>query len=108
MKYAVKLSRRAERDLFELFEYLHASDSAAAREWFNGLEQAIFGLEELPLRCPRAPEARRSGRPIRHLLYSQKPDVYRVLYEVRNSTKTILVLAIRHGARDEVKPRKTT
>ncbi len=48
MGYAVKLSRRAERDLFELVEYLNASDSAAAERGLLGLEKAIYGLERFP------------------------------------------------------------
>jgi toxin ParE1/3/4 len=101
MEYAVNLSRRAERDLNELFEFLDASNSAAASRWFNGLEKAIYSLERLPRRGPRAAEGRRIRRPLRHLLYGNKPDVYRVNYEIYDSTKTILVLGVRHGARDE-------
>jgi plasmid stabilization system protein ParE len=108
MEYAVKLTRRAERDLYLLFEYISASNSAAARRWFNGLERAIFGLRRSPRRCPRARESIRTGRQIRHLLYSNKPNVYRVLYEVHDATKSVFVLAIRHGARDEWNPKKST
>src|ERR1700722_19522111 len=104
MGYAVKISRRAERDLDELFRYLDAANSRLARRWFNRLEKAIYSLDRFPRRCPRAPEARRLGRSLRHLLYSRKPDVYRVLYEIRESRKTVLVLAIQHSARDQWNP----
>jgi plasmid stabilization system protein ParE len=107
MEYAVKLTRRAERDLYLLFEYLSASNSTAARGWFNGLERAIYGLRRSPRRCPRAPELTRAGHPLRHLLYSNKPNVYRALNEVRDLTKTVLVVAIRHGARDKWNPKKS-
>jgi plasmid stabilization system protein ParE len=106
MGYAVKLSGRAERDLFDLFLYLKASNTASARRWFNELEKAICGLERSPRRCPPAPEAQTMNRPIRHLLSGRKPDVYRILYEIRDLTKTVLILTIRHGARDEWKPGK--
>ena len=101
MEYAVNLSRRAERDLNELFEFLDASNSAAANRWFNGLENAIYSLERLPRRGARAAEGQRIRRSLRHLLYGNKPDVYRGIYEIYDSTKTILVLGVRHGARDE-------
>jgi toxin ParE1/3/4 len=101
MGYAVELSRRAERDLNELFEYLQATDLAAARRWFNGLEKAIYSLEKYPRRCPRAPEARRVGLPLRHLLYGKKPHAYRVLYRIDEFSRTVHVVAIRHGAQDE-------
>jgi len=101
MGYAVKLSHRAERDLHELFEFLDASNSAAARRWFNGLEKAIYSLERFPRRSPRAGEARKIRRPLRNLLYGDRPDVYRVIYEIYDSTRTVLVLSVRHGARDQ-------
>jgi toxin ParE1/3/4 len=106
MGYAVNLSGRAERDLRELLDYLEASDSASARRWFNGLLQTIYSLERFPRRCPRAPEARIVGRPLRHLLYSRKPDVYRVLYEIDEAAGTLLIVTIRHGARDEWNPKE--
>jgi plasmid stabilization system protein ParE len=108
MEYAVDLTLRAGRDLDELFEYLNASNSPAARRWFNGLEKAIYSLQRFPRRCSRAREARKASYPIRQLLYGKKPDVYRVLYEIEELTRTVRVLAIRHGARDEWKPVKTS
>jgi len=100
MAYAVELTRRAERDLDDLYEFLSAEHSAVARRWFNGLENAIFTLERFPRRCPRAPEARSARRHLRHLLYGTKPNIYRVLYEIDETRKLVRVLTIRHGARD--------
>jgi len=108
MGYAVKLSHRAERDLHELFEFLDASNSAAARRWFNGLEKAIYSLERFPRRSPRAGEARKIRRPLRNLLYGDRPDVYRVIHEIYDSTRTVLVLAVRHGVRDQWNPGKSS
>jgi plasmid stabilization system protein ParE len=107
MEYAVKLTQRAGRDLDLLSEYISTSNSAVARRWFNKLERAIYGLRRAPRRCLCAPESIRTGRQLRHLLYSSKPNVYRVLYEVHDATKTVLVLAIRHGARAEWNPKKS-
>jgi toxin ParE1/3/4 len=101
MGYAVKLSRRAERDLHELYLFLNASNSAAATRWFNGLETAIYSLERLPRRSPRTREGRKIRRPLRHLLYGERPDVYRVIYEIDDSTRTVFILGVRHGARDK-------
>jgi plasmid stabilization system protein ParE len=97
MAYLVKLARRAERDLEGLYETVAAESSAAALKWYRGLKQAILSLEEFPLRCPATPEDKR----LRHLLYGRKPHVYRVIYQVREKAKTVEVLHIRHGARDE-------
>jgi plasmid stabilization system protein ParE len=106
MAYAVELTLRAERDLDDLYEYLSAEQSAVARRWFNGLEKAIFTLERFPRRCPRAPEARRASRPLRQLFYGNRPDVYRILYEIDEPRQIVWVLTIRHGARDALVARE--
>jgi toxin ParE1/3/4 len=100
MAYAVEFTLRAERDLADLYEFLSAEHSDISRRWFNGLEKAIYKLEKYPGRCPRAPESRRTGRPLRHFLYGTKPNVYRVLYEIDETHRTVWVMTIRHGARD--------
>ena len=38
-------------------------------------------------------------REMRHLLYGNKPHVYRVIYEIDERQSTVWVLTIRHGAR---------
>lgn len=101
MAYAVELTSRAERDLLNLYEFLSVGHSATARNWFNGLERAVFTLARFPRRCPLAPESKKSGWPLRHLLYGKKPDVYRILFEVHEVRKVIRIVTIRHGARDK-------
>ncbi|SPE34331.1 Plasmid stabilization system [Candidatus Sulfopaludibacter sp. SbA6] len=101
MAYRVELTARARRDLDYLYECIHADESAAAARWYNGLEKAVYRLEQLPRRCPVAPESRRTGRQLRNLLYGGKPHVYRVIYEIDEMEKTVRVLTIRHGAMEE-------
>jgi plasmid stabilization system protein ParE len=103
MAYRVELTNRARRDLGDLYWRIHAEDSPAAARWFNGLEEAVYSLETLPRRCPIAPEGRRAERRLRHLLYGNKPHVYRVIYEIVESDKAVYVLTIRHGAMDEAR-----
>ncbi|HVB29127.1 MAG TPA: type II toxin-antitoxin system RelE/ParE family toxin [Terriglobia bacterium] len=95
MAYRVNLTARAGRDLEQLFEDIHASDSRAALAWYGGLKEAILSLREQPQRCPVTPEDKR----LRHLLYGSKPHIYRVIYRVRRGPKRVEVLHIRHGAR---------
>src|SRR3989442_14924407 len=104
MAYRVELNTRAERDLDDLYEKINAAESIAAAHLYNGLERAVYALERFPRRCPVAPESRRSRRPLRHLLYGTKPDVYRVIYEIDELKRVVHVLTIRHGARDEAPP----
>lgn len=104
MEYVVKFSTRAERDLVEIDEYIGVRHSAAARRWFDRLEKAMYRLERFPRRCRPAVEGRALRRMTRQLLYGRRPNVYRVLFEIDEATRTVLVLAIRHGARDEWDP----
>jgi len=98
MAYLVELTDRAAGDLACLFEEKNAAESTAAARWFNGLEEAVNSLETYPGRCPMAPESKKPGRPLRHLLYGKKPHVYRVIYAIDEQKKLVRVLTIRHGA----------
>ena len=97
MAYVVRIAARAERDLVSLYEEINAPDSAAARRWYRGLKQAILSLAERPNRCPVTPENKR----LRHLLYGEKPHLYRVIYRVDSRRRQVDVLHIRHGARQK-------
>jgi plasmid stabilization system protein ParE len=95
MAYRVDITPRAERDLALLFVEINAEHSGAALEWYRGLKEAILSLEDRPNRCP----ATRENRALRHLLYGNKPQVYRIIYRVLETQKHVQVLHIRHGAR---------
>jgi toxin ParE1/3/4 len=95
MAYLVRIASRAERDLASLYGEINAPDSAAARQWYRGLKQAILSLAERPNRCLATPENKR----LRHLLYGEKPHFYRVIYRVNSRRRQVDVLHIRHGAR---------
>ena len=95
MAYLVNLTDRAERDLAALYLQINAADSAAALKWYRGFKEAILSLEELPSRCPVTPESDR----LRHLLYGNKPHIYRAIFRVLEKQGQVEVLHIRHGAR---------
>lgn len=104
MTYHVEFAARAARDLEALFVEKNAAESGTAARWYNGLEQAVLGLASHPHRCPFCPEARKTKRKLRHLLYGKKPHLYRVIYEVDERGQTVWGLTIRHGARRKLKP----
>lgn len=99
MAYLVKITSRAERDLAQLYMEINAEYSEAALKWYRGLKSAILSLKEKPDRCPVARE--RYG--FRHMLYGRKPHIYRAIYRVLERQKTVEVLHIRHGARQNLK-----
>lgn len=95
MAYLVNLTARAERDLALLYTQINAEDSDAALNWYRGLKEAILSLETQPNRCPVTPESDK----FRHLLYGNKPHIYRAICRVLEKRKQVEVLHIRHGAR---------
>jgi plasmid stabilization system protein ParE len=100
MAYRVEVTVRAARDLGSIYDYIRAENSLAAVQWFNGLEQAVYAFATMPLRCPIAPESKKTQRTLRHLLHDHKSHMYRAIYEVDTKRKVVVVLAVRHGARE--------
>ncbi|HKB99034.1 MAG TPA: type II toxin-antitoxin system RelE/ParE family toxin [Terriglobales bacterium] len=103
MTYLVEFTSRAVRDLEILYIEKNAAESYTAARWYNNLELAVYALALHPQRCPVAPETRSVKRKLRHLLYGKRPHVYRVIYEVDEKWRAVLVLAVRHGARRRLK-----
>lgn len=95
MAYLVNISSRAQRDLAQIYRRINAGDSESALKWYRGLRQAILSLEEQPNRCSVTPE----NDKLRHLLYGNKPHIYRAIFRVLEKQKHVEVLHIRHGAR---------
>ena len=101
MVFSVEVTARASRDLSSLYDQISVASSPQAMKWFNGLEDAILSLESLPRRCPLCMESKKQKRPLRHLLYGNKPDVYRIIFEINERLRIVNVLSIRRAARDE-------
>jgi plasmid stabilization system protein ParE len=98
MAYRVKIVPRAQRDLENIYRYIQARTSEAARAWYVGLRESIRSLRNSPGRCAVTPE----NDQLRHLLYGHKSHIYRVIYRILERPKHVEVLHIRHGAMDEM------
>jgi len=98
MAFRVEITEDAERDGNGILEWLishHAGDTGL--RWFQGLQEAIATLSDLPERCPLAPENKNFPFEVRHLLYGRKPHVYRIVFTIEGDT--VYILHIRHGRR---------
>ena len=95
MRYLVRLSDRALRDLEAIYNFIEAETSEKAFAWFNDLTEKIYSLELQPERGALTPESKR----FRHLLFGGKPDTYRIIYAVDKRNHAVNVLHVRHGAR---------
>ena len=101
MRYEVVITSRAERELNEAADWIAAQAPEAAARWYHGFVQAIIKLGDNPLRCAIARESALFPFQIRELLYGRRRN-HRAIYTIRESK--ILVLSIRHAARDELTP----
>ncbi len=98
--YRVELTARALRDSEAIYDRINAADSPKASAWFNGLDELILSLDQVPFRGTITREDRR----LRQLLHGSRPDVYRIIYLVQRTTKCVQILHIRHGAQGRFEP----
>jgi len=100
MEYSVALADSAKTDADLLYARIFAAAPLRGPVWFEELLRSIRSLSRMPRRCPRAPEYRK----VRCLLFGKHRDVYRILYEIDERNRRVIVLHIRHGAMQERGP----
>src|SRR5271155_5080581 len=100
MAYLVRTMPRAERDLEAIFLYIQAESSPPADKWFSGLVEAIETLANHPQRNPTTTE----DSTLRHLLYGNKPHIYRIIYFIDVSKAEVNVVHVRHRAPSAFEP----
>jgi toxin ParE1/3/4 len=101
MPYLIEFSDRAVRDLEFLYIEKNAAESHAAGTtiWSRPLTPSNCA----PVADSVIPEGASAKATLRHMLYGKKPHAYRVIYEVHETRRLVLVLTIRHGARRKLK-----
>ncbi len=92
-KFRVRITRAAERDIEEIWNFISDDSTEAAGKFTRRLEEQIKTLERLPERCPLIPENEILGTRYRHLLYGNYRTVFRI------AKNTIYVIRVIHGAR---------
>jgi len=95
MKYLVRLTSRALRDMEAIYNYVEGDASQHAFAWFNRLAKTIYTLERFPDPGPVISE----NKKLRHLLFGKKPHIYRIIYAIDKRIHVVSVLHIRHGVR---------
>jgi plasmid stabilization system protein ParE len=103
MTFRVVVEPEAELAIREAAGWIAENRSAdAAIRWTRGLERAIATLDQMPFRCPVAAENDDFPIEIRELLYGRRPNVYRIVFTVRDDV--VSVLFVHHASRDELRP----
>jgi len=92
-KYRVEITRIAESDIQEIFEYISRDNKAAAIKWVEEIERQIDTLENFPMRCPIIPETQELGEEYRYLIYGN----YRTVFRIEGSK--VIIMRVIHSAR---------
>ncbi len=103
MAFYLDFSDAASMDAQDALAWMEQHSPKYAADWYIGLMDAIFSLEEMPRRCPFAPENDFSTREVRQLFYTKRSITYRIVFViVKEATDEeageLRVYRIRHGA----------
>jgi len=98
MSFKIVIEKEAEEDLKDAARWIAQYSPNKATLWYFDATEAIESLENFPARCPLAPESKKFGAGIRHLIFGK----YRILFIIEN--ETVYVLRVRHQAQDVLKP----
>ena len=94
-KYAVKLLKRATRDLNEIYAYIARSLLVpdTALQLVNDIENAIFSLEELPSRGSERKKGVYAGKKYRQLFVKN----YTIVYRVDEGKKIVVIVTVSYS-----------
>jgi plasmid stabilization system protein ParE len=98
MSFKVVVEQEAEEDMKGAAQWIAQYSPDKAALWYFDATEAIESLENFPARCPLAPESKKFGAEIRHLIFSK----YRILFIIKD--ETVYVLRVRHQAQDVLRP----
>jgi plasmid stabilization system protein ParE len=92
MRYTVRISRRASRDLTEIFRYIENREQSPTRAEIlaDALLDEAMGLAEFPY-CGQLMKRRPK---IRRLVHGN----YLIIFEIREAHKHVEILRFLHGA----------
>lgn len=103
MTYRVTLSRRAERDIRTIRDWIKARSVSGASRWLDVLEDALLQLPLVAATCVAAVEAVEIGLDLRQRIFkTRRGHPYRLVFLIRN--ETIQVLAVRGSGQDLLQP----
>jgi toxin ParE1/3/4 len=95
MTFKVRLSFSAELDLQEAIEFIAKDSKTHAKNWVVEFQKKIESLRELPLRHALIPESNEVELPLRSITHYS----HRIIYLVDESSKTVEIVRVYHGAR---------
>jgi toxin ParE1/3/4 len=91
--YKVLLTRHAQGDLAEIYDYISSDSPENAAAFVLTIEERVVSLVTMPERAPLIPENELLGTGHRHLVHGN----YRIIFRIQDDS--VFVLRIIHGAR---------
>ena len=86
-KHKIDTSKgESEKDIEHIYRYIADDSPKNALKWYSSIRKKISTLEEMPERCPEAPESELVPYIVRHLIVGN----YRVLFRIEGSTVQVL------------------
>lgn len=94
-KYAVKLLSHAYRDLDGIYAYIAETllEPNTAQKLLDALEEAIFGLEEMPQRGAPRKNGAYASKGYRQLFIKN----FTVIYRVDEAKKQVVIVTVRYS-----------
>jgi plasmid stabilization system protein ParE len=103
MAFRVEIEPQAFEDLDSIALYIKTKSSLAiAERWFNAIIDSMRSLQEMPSRCPIAPESEDLDAEIRLLLDGRKNRAYKIYFAIEletSSSGVVRIFHVRHWAR---------
>jgi len=97
MSYHVETNAQSLADLWHAYLWIAERAPMEALKWLDRMYDALNSLEEMPRRCPIAPESRFAGGEVRQLIVGNKRHGFRILFEIEDDI--VKILHIRRGSR---------
>ena len=92
-KYRVEITKIAESDIKDIFEYILRDSKKLAIKWVDEIEHQIDSLEIFPMRYAIIPEIEELGEEYRHIIYGN----YRTIFKIEGSN--VIIMRVIHGSR---------
>lgn len=103
MTYRVELTELAEADVASVLNWFRDQGALkAGARWFAQLMSRLETLASHPDRCAPAMEAEDIGKEIREILLGRGQYKYRILFQIRGNT--VSILRVCHSSRDFIRP----
>jgi plasmid stabilization system protein ParE len=97
-RYTVSITREAENNIADAFDYIRERSPMNARKWIRGLYREIDSLELMPARFGVAREQAYFKEDLRQLVSKS----HRIIYLIDEHRRQVDVLYVRHAKRRAV------